>query len=198
MNVEDIQALLDEQKRAGAVVKPLSEAPADIQRMAEEDAPLCMGYKPHRRPTPVWRVTGGGKFRYEDGEFACEIADVRLDVFLAFTMQLQVYAEAVVADKLDKAFNALARAYALIHHRPRWWERWFRSVYFVNVNRARNRMILDIPARAIYTFLPLALAAYHAWVTGKKKSNGEAVDIPVMEKPLSSSPTKPESESGSC
>lgn len=191
----DVQALIDKQKEAGAVVKPLSEAPAEIQRMAEEDTALCTRLKSRRRPTPVWRVVGGGKFRYEDGEFACEIADVRLDIFFAFSGQLEAYANAVVKEEPDIAFTALARAYALLHHRPRWWERWFRGMYFIGAKRARDRMVLDLPARAIYTFLPEALAAYHAWVTGKKKSDEVSGEAPDTPKPSSSPPTKPDSES---
>ena len=197
---EAVQALLEQQKKAGAVVRPLSEAPADIQAMAAEDAAAALNVKlPGRKPTPLWRVIGGGCFEHEDDEYACTILDLRLDVFLAFATQLQLYAEAVEKDLTDVAFTALARAYTIIHHKNRWWERWFRGLYFIPARRARNRMVRDIPARAIYTFLPEALAAYHAWVTGKKKMNGAAESPATQDTPkdLSSSPTNPAPESGS-
>ena len=118
---EEVIAELQKMKRAGAVVKPLSEAPADIQAMAAEDAAAALSSKlPSRKPTPLWRVLGGGCFEYEDGEYACTILDVRLDVFLAFATQLQLYAEAVEKDLTEVAFTALARAYTIIHHKPRW------------------------------------------------------------------------------
>lgn len=195
----DVQDLIDNlkaQKKAGAVIKPLSEAPADIQRMAEEDTKYI--FPPKRKPpTPLWRVVGGGCFEYDNGEFGCRIHDVRLDVFFAFTSQLQLYDVAAQNDEPEKAFTALARAYALLYHRPRWWERWFRKIYFLSGNKARNKMICDMPARAIYTFLPEALAAYHSWVIGIKKKTPGAVSeaTPVMPNSSSSPPKKPGDES---
>jgi len=198
---EEVLAELRQMGKAGAVVKPLSEAPADIQAMAVEDAAAALNVKlPGRKPTPIWRVVGGGEFRYEDGEFACTIQDIRLDVFLAFTSQLQLYAEAVERDDTEVAMDALARAYVLLYHRPRWWERRLRKFYFLSTTKARNRMNLDLPARAILGgFLGEALAAYHAWVTGKKKANRviASPDIPDTPKGSCSSPTNPESESRS-
>jgi hypothetical protein len=178
---------------------PLADAPANIQAMAAEDAAAALAFKiPRRKPTPLWRVVGGGCFEFTDGEFGCRIPDVRLDVFLAFTAEMNLYVEAVNADKSDVAFAALARAYTILYHRPRWWERWFRRIYFMNKKKAINRMVMENPARAIYSFLPVALAGYHAWVTGKKKMSYAEKESPVTvdtPKGSSSSPKSPASES---
>lgn len=186
-------------QKAGANVKPLAEAPADIQAMAAEDFALLDTFKaPRRKSTPLWRVVGGGAFEFTNGEFGCRIPDVRLDVFLAFTAEMNAYVEAINADKSDVAFAALARAYTILYHKPRWWERWFRRVYFIDKKKAINRMVRENPGRAIYTFLPVALAEYHAWVTGKKKMSYPATEneaIADTPKDLSSSPKSPASES---
>lgn len=182
---EDVIAKLQRMQKAGAQVKPLTEAPADIQAMAAEDEPFThLPKHAKRKPIPVWRVTGGGWFHYADGDFEAYIPDVRLDVFLAFTSELQAYAAAAENGKFENAFKHLARAFVLLHHRPRFWERWRRRVYFVNTRRAVDRLVRAYPGRALYTFVPLALAEYHGWVTGKKKTpSEERPDIPVTPKP---------------
>lgn len=129
----------------------------------------------------IKRLTEEQVFVYEDEYLKLTIPNVRLDIYFEFIEEL---------GRLDRSernydvINCIARAFWLLHNRPKRWRKW--KFPRVSEKRARDFLVKKIPnATIVFNSLNTAFGEYSNWVIQPKKKVNEAT---------SAAPPKPSPE----
>lgn len=170
MKVEDA---VKEFEAGGARVIRGDAVPAEKRSRLAEIVKEYSGLVKSRRPVPFWRIHAPRKFVYEDERCTLVLPIPRLDIFAAFFEEFKQLPDALKVDDPDAAIGVLARAFTILHIRPKWYQRKWIPEFEIDTTWARNFLLTRLPTDIVLTSLPLALGEFTAYVTGiKKKTNG--------------------------
>jgi hypothetical protein len=135
-----------------------------------------------RRPVPFARIKAPKRWTYSDDRCDIVFPIPRVDVFAAFELEMA----GITAD-VDpmEGFERLARAFAILHIRPHWYQRSWIPYFDIDTEKAVDFLMRSLRSDIILGSLPKAMVEFHDYIVGAEnlKKNEEVKTTADTPKP---------------